>query len=225
MAAVTLLGTATFTTINGSKTVTATPAVGDLIVIVCAHTSNTSSAAPTDDQSGTYTLAGTTRTKNTSADTLGIWVRDALISSAVSTVFTHAPGSTTGGGLAVHKVTGMSRAGSSAILLSAGQNNQASGGTPSAAFGSALTVGNVFIGAVFNATNPATMTPPTSSTERVDTGYNSPATGLETASVDSIPLDVSTVNWGGTSASAFCCAAVELDTSAAPLTRSHGYIF
>lgn len=52
MAAATLLGTATFTTASGSKTVTATPAVGDLIIIVCAHTGNTVvGIAPTDNNS------------------------------------------------------------------------------------------------------------------------------------------------------------------------------
>jgi hypothetical protein len=37
MAAVTLLGSATFDTSSGTKQVTATPAVDDLIVIITAH--------------------------------------------------------------------------------------------------------------------------------------------------------------------------------------------
>lgn len=214
MAVLTLLGSTTFSTSSGTKTVTATPAVDDLIVIVCAHTGNTSAAAPTDNNSdglGTYTLVGTQQSKNSSADTLGIWVRDALIGSASSTVFTHAPGSTTGGGLAVHKITGMSRAGSSAVKQSAGQSNQAASGTPTLSFGANLTAGNVFLGAVFNASNPAGMTPPTGCTERTDVGYNSPASGLETTSRDSV-VAVSSVPWGNTS-SAFCSAGVELDVT------------
>ena len=71
MATVTLLGTATFNTTSGTKTVTATPAVNDLIVIVTANTgSTTTTAAPTDNNSsGTYTVVNTA-VKATSADTM-----------------------------------------------------------------------------------------------------------------------------------------------------------
>src|SRR5262245_7809752 len=126
MAAVTLLGTQTFDTNSGTKTVTATPAVGDLIVLVTAHTGNTSSNAPTDNNSdglGTYPLVETA-VKASSADTMRFWIRDALIGSASSTVFTHAPGTSTGGGLGVLKVTGMTRAGAAAELKSGILSNQ-----------------------------------------------------------------------------------------------------
>ena len=95
MAAVTLLGTATWNTTSGTKTVTATPAVGDLIVIVTANSGSTGTGfAPTDNNSsGTYTLVNTS-VKATSADTMQMWVRNALITSATSTVFTQAPGTT-----------------------------------------------------------------------------------------------------------------------------------
>src|SRR5690349_16960389 len=106
MAAVTLLGSATFNTSSGTKTVTATPAVGDLIVIITAHSGNTSASAPTDDNSsGTYTQIGSGAVKATSADQLRMWVRTAPIAAASSTVFTHAPGASSGGGLVVLKVT------------------------------------------------------------------------------------------------------------------------
>lgn len=218
MAAVTLLGSATFNTSSGTKTVTATPAVGDLIVVVTAHTGNTSAALPTDDNSGgggTYTLINSC-VKASSADTMRVFIRDGLIQSGTSTVFTHAPGTSSGGGLAVFKVTGMTRASISAVRQSAIQSNQASGGTPTPVFGASVLTGNPVIGAVFNATNPAGMTPRSSPvyTERNDSGYNTPGTGLETMSIDSGETGTS-IAWGGTSGSAFCSLVLELDTSAA----------
>jgi hypothetical protein len=55
VAAVTLLGSL-FDTTSGTHTVTATPAVGDLIVIITAATGSTVQQPPTDDNSsGTYT--------------------------------------------------------------------------------------------------------------------------------------------------------------------------
>src|SRR5262245_22496776 len=115
------LGTRVFTTASGTKTVTATPAVGDLIIIVTAHSGNTSGTAPTDDNSdglGTYTLIDTA-VKASSADTMKAWVRNSPIGSASSTVFSHAPGTSTGGGLGVFKCTEITKKGSAAIRQSA----------------------------------------------------------------------------------------------------------
>jgi len=212
MPAVTLLGSAAFDTASGSKTVTATPAVGDLIVIVTAHSGNVSSATPTDNNSsGVYTTINSAL-KATSADKLMIHIRNALIGAASSTVFTHAPGTSTGGGLAVFKVTGMGKVGAAAAKQSAKQDNQAAAGTPSPTFGATPQLVNAIIGAIFNATNPATMTPRASYTERNDSGYNSPASGLETMSRDSGET-VTAIAWGSTSASAFCSLVLELDSS------------
>jgi hypothetical protein len=146
--AVTLLGTATFTTASGTKTVVATPAVGDLIVIVTGHSGNTSAATPTDDNSsGAYTRI-TSALAQAGVDTLGIHIRTALIGAAVSTTFTHAPGTSTGGGLAVFKVTGMQKTGASAARASAKQDNQASGGTPTPVLAQAALTTNALIAAV-----------------------------------------------------------------------------
>jgi len=211
---VSLLGTPTFTTASGTKTVTAVPAVGDLVVIITAHTGNTSTAAPTDNNAGgggTYTIVNTA-VKATSADTMKVWVRDNLISSATSTVFTHAPGTSTGGGLVVVDAQGMDKAGSSAIVQSAIQSNQAASGTPAPVFGSAVNTQNAVIGAVFNASNPAALTPRANFGELFDSGYNNPATGLEVISRNSGETGT-TMTWGGTSASAFASIVVELEAS------------
>lgn len=207
---VSLLGTPTFNTTSGTKTVTATPAVGDLVIIITAHSGNKSTAAPTDNQTGgTYTLVNTA-VKATSADTMKVWVRNNLITSATSTVFTHAPGTTTGGGLVVIDCQGMDKAGSSAIVRSGIQSNIASG-TPAPSLGATPSSANAIIGAVFNASNPATLTPRSGYTELYDSGYNTPATGLEVMS-DNSGETSATITWGGTSATAFCSVAVELNS-------------
>jgi len=213
--AVTLLGSATFNTNSGTHTVTSTPAQGDLIVIVAANTGNTSAATPTDDQGGVYVQVNTC-VKATSADRMGVFVRTTLVPSGVSTVFTHAPGASSGGGIAVLKVTGMKRTGSQAIRQSAIQSNQASG-TPTPVLSVAALTGNALIGAVFNGASPATMTERSSPawSERADVGYGSPTTGLEVMSIDSGETGTS-IAWGSSSGSAFCSIVVELDTSAAP---------
>jgi hypothetical protein len=213
-ATVSILGTATFNTNSGTKTVTATPAVGDLIVIVTANSGSTGTTfAPTDNNSGgagTYTLINTA-VKATSADTMQIWVRTALITSATSTVFTQAPGTTTGGGLVVLDVQGMDKTGATAVVRSAIQSNQAAGGTPAPVLGATPSSLNAIIGAVFNATNPATMTQRSGYSEIADLGYNTPATGLEVMSRNSGETSA-TITWGSTSASAFASIAIELDT-------------
>jgi hypothetical protein len=214
MAAVTLLGSATFNTNSGTKTVTATPALNDLIVIILAHSGNVLAPLPTDNNSdglGTYTEI-TNCVKNSSADTMRVFIRNALVGNASSTVFTHAPGTTTGGGLAVIKVTGMTRVGYSAFRQFAVQSNQ-SAATPAPVFGQAVLTGNPVIGAVFNASNPAALTPRTSFAELFDNGYATPTTGLEIMSRDSGETGT-TMTWGGASASAFCSVAVELNTDA-----------
>ena len=137
-----------------------------------AHRQHRHHRLPTDNNAdglGTYTLAETA-VKASSADTLKLWIRDARIGSATSTVFTHAPGTSSGGGLGVLKITGMFPAGSLAELKSGKQDN-ASAGTPAVPLGSAGLTGNPKIGAVFNATSVAGMTKPTTfDTERFDVG-------------------------------------------------------
>jgi len=215
MAAILLLGTQTFNTTSGTHTVVATPTFGDLIVIVAANTGNTSAAAPTDNNAdglGTYTQVNTC-VKATSADTMKMWIRNNLIGSATSTTFSHAVGTSTGGGLGVFRISGLARTGLNAVRQSAVQSNQASAGTPTPVLGVAALTGNALIGAVFNATNAATMTPRASWSERFDIGWASPTAGVETMTRDSGET-ASSIAWGGTSASAFCSIVAELDCSA-----------
>lgn len=217
MAAVTLLSSI-FNTSSGTKTTAgATPAAGALIVLITAHTGNTSTARPTDSQGGFYELVGSSVVKATNADTMRVWVRTSL-ASAVSTTFSHAPGTSTGGGIFALAVTAMTRSGQGAVRRVSGtqqfgkQDNLASG-TPAPAFPAAADTNNACIGAVFSATNSTTtQTPPASWTERFDQGYATPAAGMEICSRDSGETGT-TITWGGASGSAFCSVVIELDTT------------
>ena len=206
-AAVTLLGS-TFTTGVGSKTVTATPAVNDLIVVFIAYT-NAPIVSVDDNQSGVYTLVQSA-VKGAGIDGINVYVRNALVGSAVSTIYTLTTDATdTGGGLVVLKVTGMTVAGSAAIRQSAVQSNQAGGGTPTTTLASAALAGNALLGAILNAANPATMTPRSGWTEQVDLGYITPTAGIEVMTINSGET-ATAIAWGSTSASAFCDLVIEL---------------
>lgn len=221
--AVTLLGAATWNSTAGSKGVTATPAVNDLIVLVTAHSGFTGTVAPTDSQSGTYRNAGTF-SKNASADRADVWVREQPIAAATPCTFTHNAAGSTGGGLAVLKVTGAARYGAAAIKKAAALSNQSTG-APSVAMGSAIATGNAVIGAVFTPTNSTTTVVHNASyTERMDLGYNTPATGLEIMTRDSGETG-STVTWGGSATGSWGAIVLELDatTPAATATLSDNF--
>lgn len=211
MAAVSLLGN-TINTTAGAKSVTATPAVGDLILIFVVVANDNTWSAPTDNQSGTYTLINTLLTNSTN---YGAWyVRSALIPAASSTIFTLSnPGSDTGGGLAVVKVTGMVKAGSSAVRQSKIGGQGGTSGTPATGnWASAKLTTNPVVGAVINASNPANLTPTTSYSEILETAFSTPTTGVEIQKIDSGDT-TNTMTWGSGSASDWVCMGVELDAS------------
>ena len=220
MAATVVLLGSTFNVTSGTHTVTATPNEEDLIVIVTASSGNTSTAVPTDNNglsSVPYVLI-TSALKNSSADVLCIFVRHAFTQTASSTVFTHAPGASTGGGLAVYAVRGLAKSDLGAIRQSITQANQAAG-TPAPTFANAVVTGNPVISAVFNATNPGGVTARSSPayTRDVNTGWATPG-GVDTMSINSGET-ATAITWGGASASAFSSIAIELDTTVTKLER------
>lgn len=190
---------------------TAAVAVGNLIVVQTYDTGTAANSVVTDDQGGTYTRVAFAQ-KATSADITGFYIRNALTASAAIHTVSSAPGATTGGGLQVTEYSGFTRTGASAARQSAKEDNQVAGGTPAPDFAVAADTNNPVLGAVFNASNPAGLTPPTNWTERRDAGYNTPTTGFEAVTRNS-GFTGTTVTWGSTSATAFCSLIVELDTS------------
>lgn len=216
MAAVTSLGNAWNTT-TGSHTITATPAVGDMIIIVCGNSGIVTTPTVSDnntDTLGVYTnITGAASVKNTSADSAFIFMRNSRVGSATSTVFTITGASSTGGGGVVLKVTSTTRTGLPLIRQSTFQSNVASG-TPAPAFTFTPAPANPIITYVFNGSNTAGTTVRSSPayTSRADLGYNVPATGLDVATIDSGETSA-TITWGGTSPSAFSSGAIEVDIS------------
>lgn len=208
---VVLLGSS-FDTNSGTHTVTVTPDPNDLIVIVTANSGNTASTTPTDDNAhgGTY-VEITSALKNTSADKLAAYIRTEFIQYTNSTIFTHAPGVSTGGGLAVFAIRGMHRVGLAAIKQTAKDDNQAGAATPTPTFASAVLAKNPVISAVFNAANPGGITARTNYTRDVDTGWATPTSGVDIMHRNTSET-ATAIAWGSTSSSAYCDLAFELDT-------------
>ena len=217
MAAVSLLGS-TINTTAGAKTVTATPAVGDLILIFVVVAGDSTWSAPTDNQSGTYVRMGPTVSISTTV--YGAWyIRTALIPAGSSTIFTLSnPGSDGGGGLAVLKVTGMAKAGDSAWTM--GQLGSGVGGTPqTATWSSSKSAVNPVVGALINISNPAGLTPTTGYSELLDTGFSTPTIGVEIQKIDSGDT-TNTMIWGSTYGLNWVCIGVELDASSSDNTTN-----
>lgn len=197
------------------------PTVGDLIVAFV--TASGTVALATMSYSGvelTFTRI-TTALKNTSADSLYLFVSNGFaLTAGVRTVTFDCTGdAATGAIITVYSISGMSRAGLGAVRQSAVVNNGTGGTTPAPAFGSAALTSNPVLGMVGNGASPAGMTPPTGTTptwtEGSDSGYITPTNGQETIWAAS-GFTGTTITWGSTSASAFGSIIVELDASSFP---------
>jgi hypothetical protein len=171
----------TWNTTAGNKTVAATPAVDDLIVVVHGMSgfAGGDTSVITDDQGGTYTQIGANPLSSGGGTACALWIsiRNALIASAVSTIFTATNVGDTGGGLTVLKVTGMTRAGGNAARQSVGESTQTESPVV-CTFPAAPLTANPCIAGVFGEDNPAALGAPTSWTETTDTGWATPATGI-----------------------------------------------
>lgn len=219
MAAVTLLGS-TFNTTSGTHTVVATPAVGDMIIIIVASTSYSGGVAPTDNNSsGTYT--GTSDTQGPNTGRINIYARNSLVSSATSTTFTHAPGTTTGGGLAVYSVSGMTNTGASAFRQSGSDSNGTAGQTPTPLMTGALIPlsGNPVITGLYNGSSPDGVTKRTGHTDDVVTNYATPTTGIHFTHILTGETTYS-IAWGSTSATSWGAIAAEIAVALAPTVTS-----
>jgi len=189
-----------------------TPAANDLLVAFVTASGTIATGTMTDSQNLGFVKV-TSALKNSSADTIYLFVAKNLANAKSMTVTFDCTGdAATGAIIQVVRISGMNRTGLNAILQFAMQENQAAAGTPAPAFGAAAQTGNPTLGVVGNSTNPATMTAPTGWTENDDAGYITPTTGAEYVVRDS-GFTGTTVTWGSTSASAFGAVIVELDTT------------
>ena len=220
----------TWDTAAGNKTVVATPTANDLIVVVhgISGWASGDDSVITDNNSdglGTYyRLGSATAPLSTGGGTAcALWfsVRNALVGSATSTTFTATNTGDTGGGLTVLRFSGMSRVGAQAILQSIGESTQTEN-PPTITLGANTNTNNPVILAVMGEDNPAALTSPAGFTEADDTGWGSPATGVQVCWDDA--GNVATLfSWSAGALTDHNEIAVELDTSAAPTATGAGW--
>lgn len=214
MATVSLLGS-TFDTTAGSKQVVATPAVDDLIVIIAgasgANQDDAETTSVSDGSGGTYVKVEDSSDSGVGlSPRVSIWIRESKISAATSHTFAAIQAASTGGGLVVLAVAGVSKTGSSAARKTATAYDTASS-QPTAFFSSGPSAASPVIGALINFSNPAGVTAPFDSwTEAADVGYLTPDTGLEVA--HKVGHTAAMVQWG-TSATNWRVVILEVDPS------------
>lgn len=212
-----LLGSVTFDTNAGNKTVTATPTAGDLIVVVAATSGlagGTTAVSDNNPSGGGYVQVDSDRTGFSTTGVLTVWVRTQPVGYATSTIFTASQAGSTGGGLGVLRVAGMKRAGANAVRSNGGQSSAATG-TPAPVLNQAALTTNGIISAVCNGTNSTTTATQRSSpaySEDFDNGYNTPATGMEINHLNSGET-ATTLTYGGSTTGTFASFAIELDAS------------
>ena len=218
----------TWNTTAGNKTVVATPAASDLIVVVHGMSGwvGGDTSVITDNNSdglGVYTQIGGNPLSNGGGTAGALWIsiRNALVGSATSTTFTVTNVGDTGGGLTVMRFSGMSRTGATAALQNVGQSTQTEN-PPVIAFGAATNTNNAIVLGVLGEDNPAGVTPPASFSEAVDTGWATPVTGVEVCWDDS-GNTASSYSWSGGALTDHNEVGVELDISAAPTTTGPGW--
>lgn len=206
--------TTTLNTNSGTKTLsTGTLVLNDLLVVVTIQSGSNVEQAPTDNNSdgkGTYSLAASITWSTDKV--VQVWVRNALIGNTTSCTVSHTPGVTTGGGVSLLRISGMSRSGISAVR----QRGSAIGNsatTPTVGLGSAILTENPVVGSVGYNIGGSGVTAPSGWSENVDSGYATPTTGLEIASRASGETN-SSIAWGATVGAGYGVLAVELDTSA-----------
>lgn len=213
----------TWNTTAGNKTVVATPAVNDLIVVVhgmsgWASGDNSTITDNNADGLGTYHRIGTATVPMSQGGGTGgaLWIsiRNALVGSGTSTTFTCTNTGDTGGGLTVLRFSGMTRVGSQAIKQSKGENTQTEN-PPTLTFNATTNTNNPIVLAVLGEDNPAGVTPPTGFTEADDTGWASPTTGIEVCWDDS-GNTATLFSWSGGALTDHNEVGLELDTSAPP---------
>lgn len=216
-ATVSALGTALASTTNAtSYTVTVTPAVGDLIVFHW-RTSGTvvTPGISADGNAGVTTFYNAiVNASNGTSDMNGICVANQFATSATATTITlnFTADAGTGCIIAVYKVTGMSKNGSTAVVQTGLTQPVSSGTAPSITFSATPQSGNPVLSSFGCVTATATgLSPPTGFTEGFDTGYSTPSNSMESNSINS--GSPKTLTWSAGAPSAGIAMAVELDSS------------
>lgn len=210
----------TWNTTSGNKTVVATPAASDLIVVVHGMSgwAGGDTSVITDNNSdglGVYTQIGANPLSSGGGTNGALWIsiRNSLVGSASSTTFTCTNVGDTGGGLTVMRFSGITRVGANAALQNKGESSGVEN-PPTLTFGSTTLTGNAIVLGVLSETNPPAITPPTGFTEAVDTGWSGPVTGVEVC-WDDAGNTATLFSWTGGATVDHNDVGVELDTTTA----------
>jgi len=203
----------TWTTTAGAKAVAIDALAGDQLVALTGHSAITTSHVVTDDAGGTWVqvCAGTSAA---GVNSHAIWIRTTRVNNTSTVTVTTTPSSSTGGGLVVVAVQGMYRFGLAAVRSFGVQSDQAAT-TPAPVLSLTPLASSVIVGWIMDETFGSANCVPRSSpayTERSDSGYNSPATGQESMTLNSGETSA-TITWGGATPSAFGSAVIELDAT------------
>lgn len=216
---------------NGITTITnvvpITPNIGDLMLIMVGTTGQATpavAATVTDncaDGLGTYTFVGSAL-RTASADVMAVYVRNALVASASSTSGSADLGANNGAFLVLMSFAGITRFGSAAIRTVgvtpqfAREQNQTTG-APQPVYSSITLTSNPQVTGIYtNGGNPPNISGPTNFVSRVNGGYNTPTSGLQIYTIDGGNTSTA-LNWAGSTGSAYCDFAVELDSSLDPV--------
>lgn len=213
-------GAQTFTT-TPATSVAATPALNDLIVCYVFSAAVAGGATAVSDNNsggaGTYVQVDVDRTAGTNIVQCA-WVRTALIGSATSTTFSYTAAGSTGGGIWVVRISGMTKTGATAVRSSGGQSLGTTGTTPAPVLSlTPLTTNPIIIGLHNNTNGTANQTVRAGYTEAFDLGHSAPVAGAAGQFLSSGETSA-TLTFGGTTPSAFSTLALELDASAASAT-------
>jgi hypothetical protein len=192
-----------------------TPAAGDLLVVFVVSSNTVATGTMTDSQGLGFTKIESAVYASSSHSVYAFISNATAAASSMTVTFNCTGDAGTGAAIAIARISGMSRTGSNAVKQSAKDDNGVFGTTPHAIFAASALTGNSTLGMVGGSLNPPALTPPTNWTERAETGYNTPTTGLEYVSRNS-GFTGTTITWGSTFGAAYGVLIVELDTSAAP---------
>lgn len=203
-------------TTAGNKSAAAfAPAVGDLLVVVAGSSGLAGgTTAVADDNpggAGTYTQVDTDRTGFSTTGVLTVWIRTALITNSGNTTVTASQAGSTGGGLHVYRLSGMTLVGASAVRSNGGESSGTAGTTPAPVLNQAPHARNPILMAVAAGANAAVMAARTDYSEGADAGYNTPATGLGSAVLNS-GENSATLTCSGTTSTTFASVGIELES-------------
>lgn len=201
---------ATWTTTSGNKTITGTPQVGDLLVVIAGGSGGlTVSTNCVDDQGGTYSKV-ISANRTTTLGELAIYVRNQIVTANVLHTITLSQAVADGGGGVLLGVTNMSATGSSAVRGSGAMSNTAAGvnSAPVLSAGVPLAKNPIISADMVGSSNYSGIR--SGYTQQYQNGYTTPTNTIQVISRDSGETS-GTISWGGSpGVGQHCSVAVEL---------------